>query len=137
VDTESAFLRSIEADLDDPAPILIYADWLEEQGKDQLAYAWRWMGRRGYRPAKRTRPRARIPWAWWHTSSHEMATDLEDLADLHLHPRARLPVLLFRAMGSAGAHIYCRNLAEAAERLAGGLQVLGELVGPERQSGDP
>jgi uncharacterized protein (TIGR02996 family) len=34
--------------------MLVFADWLEEQGADQLAHAWRWMARRGYRPAKRT-----------------------------------------------------------------------------------
>jgi uncharacterized protein (TIGR02996 family) len=29
--TTDAFLHSIEADLADPAPLLIYADWLEER----------------------------------------------------------------------------------------------------------
>jgi uncharacterized protein (TIGR02996 family) len=31
---EAAFLRSIEANLADPTPLLVFADWLEEQGKE-------------------------------------------------------------------------------------------------------
>jgi uncharacterized protein (TIGR02996 family) len=134
---EAAFLHSIEADLADSTPLLIFADWLEEQGREPQAHAWRWLARRGYRPARRTRPNARIPWAWWHTSSHDMEHAPEDRLDLHRHPKARLPILVFRAMGSAGSHIYCRSLAEAVERLAKGLQVLRDLTGLERQTGDP
>jgi uncharacterized protein (TIGR02996 family) len=133
-------LKSIEADLADPTPILVLADWLEEQGADELAHAWRWIARRGYRPGKRTRPLARIPWAWWHGTSHEMESHPWDLADLRSHPEARLPMLLFRAMGlrgTAGPHIYCRSLVDAVRRLAKGLQVLRELAGLERQVGDP
>jgi uncharacterized protein (TIGR02996 family) len=33
--TEAAFLHSIEADLADPAQLLIFADWLEEQGEER------------------------------------------------------------------------------------------------------
>jgi uncharacterized protein (TIGR02996 family) len=38
--TAAAFLHSIEADLADLAPMLIYADWLEEHDMAQVAYAW-------------------------------------------------------------------------------------------------
>jgi uncharacterized protein (TIGR02996 family) len=55
MNTEAALLKSIEANLADPTPILVLADWLEEQGNDRLAHAWRWMARRGYRPGKRAR----------------------------------------------------------------------------------
>jgi uncharacterized protein (TIGR02996 family) len=140
VNTEAAFLKSIEANLADPTPLLVLADWLEEQGNDQPAHAWRWMARRGYRPAMRTRRLARIAWAWWNVSSHEMESHPEDLIDIHSHPEACLPMLLFRAMGlrgSAGRHIYCRSLIDAVGRLAKGLQVLRELAGLERQPGDP
>jgi uncharacterized protein (TIGR02996 family) len=61
--TDDAFLRSIEADLSDPAPMLIFADYLEEHDMGLIAYAWRWLAARGYRPARRARPRARMPWA--------------------------------------------------------------------------
>jgi uncharacterized protein (TIGR02996 family) len=137
---ETAMLKSIEANLADPMPLLVFADWLEEQGADELAHAWRWMARRGYRPAKRQRRLARIPWAWWNVSSHEMESHPEDLSELRSHPEARLPMLLFRAMGprgSAGPHIYCRSLIDAVGRLSKGLQVLLELAGLERQPGDP
>jgi hypothetical protein len=40
-------------------------------------------------------------------------------------------------MESAGPHIYCCSLVDAAGRLARGLQVLRELAGLERQPGDP
>jgi hypothetical protein len=67
-------------------------------------------------------------------------SDPEDLAELRSHSEARLPVLVFRAMGprgSAGPHLYCRSLAEAVGRLAKGLQVLRELAGLEQQPEDP
>ncbi|MEK6239315.1 MAG: TIGR02996 domain-containing protein [Planctomycetales bacterium] len=35
------FMREILANLDDPAPRLVYADWLEEQGDDQRAAYYR------------------------------------------------------------------------------------------------
>jgi hypothetical protein len=95
------------------------------------------MARRGYRPGKRARRLARIPWGWWHGTSHEMESHPEDLIDIHSHPEAHLPMLLFRAMGSAGPHIYCRSLVDAVGRLAKGLEVLRELAGLERQAGDP
>jgi uncharacterized protein (TIGR02996 family) len=82
MNTEAAFLQSIEANLADATPLLVFADWLEEQGADELAHAWRWMARRGYRPGKRMRRLARIPWGWWHGTSHEMESHPEDLADL-------------------------------------------------------
>jgi uncharacterized protein (TIGR02996 family) len=37
---EAAFLRSIEANLADPTPMLVFADSLEEHGEEQLAHAW-------------------------------------------------------------------------------------------------
>jgi hypothetical protein len=47
---------------------------------------------------------------------------------------------VFRALAarpSEGAHVYCRSLAEAAERLAWGLEALRELIALERQLGGP
>jgi uncharacterized protein (TIGR02996 family) len=102
MNTEAALLQSIEANLADPTPILVLADWLEEQGNERLAHAWRWMARRGYRPGKRVRRLARIPWGWWHGISHEMEADAEDLIDIHSHPEACLPTLHSRAMDSKG-----------------------------------
>src|SRR3954469_20575845 len=53
----------------DATPKLVYADLLEERGRPDLAFAYRWMATRGRHPALRLRPRARKPWAWWHERS--------------------------------------------------------------------
>jgi hypothetical protein len=46
-------------------------------------------------------------------------------------------MFLFRAMGSASPHIYCRALTVAVARLARGLYMLRLLAGLERQPEDP
>jgi hypothetical protein len=120
--------------------MLIFADYLEEHDMGQIAYAWCWLAARGYRPARRVRPRARMPWAWWHPKSDEFESDPSDLADFRRHPEARLPPFVFRAMirsGGLAAHVYSPTLAGAVDRLARGLQVLREQVGLGRQPGDP
>jgi uncharacterized protein (TIGR02996 family) len=58
--TDAAFLRSIEADLADPAPILIYADWREEQGKEKPVEQSTKQGSKGRRWAAKAGPKARI-----------------------------------------------------------------------------
>jgi uncharacterized protein (TIGR02996 family) len=40
--TEEAFLGDIAADPGNAAVRLIYADWLQEQGREDESYAWRW-----------------------------------------------------------------------------------------------
>jgi uncharacterized protein (TIGR02996 family) len=72
-----AFLEDVLARPEDPVVKLVFADWLEENGRPDLAHAYRWMARRGYRPGQRLRPLARKPWAWWHPRS----IDLEDPPD--------------------------------------------------------
>lgn len=68
---EAGFLADISEHPADPTPRLVYADWLEENGRHEMAHAMRWMARRGKRPHNRTvynsgRP---IPdsfaWAWY------------------------------------------------------------------------
>lgn len=142
VGTIGVFLQSIEADLSDPALLLIFADFLEEQGDEPHAYAWRWMAHRGYRPAKRMRqkPRAAKPylWAWWHTNSGiSIRTDSDDMTDWCCHVEAHLPPIVFRAFGGAGWHVYTPTLAAAVTRLARCLQLLREQAGLVRLTGDP
>jgi uncharacterized protein (TIGR02996 family) len=128
-ETERAFVEAILAAPDDAAPLLIFADWLDEHGRSDLAYACRWMGYRGYRPGQRRRPRLRKPWAWWHDYSVEYETDPADVADILRCPRARLPDLLFRAMtGAWTPHDYHLTWPHAADALALGLKRLRDLT---------
>jgi uncharacterized protein (TIGR02996 family) len=133
--TDDGFVEHIVADLSDPTPMRVYADWLDEHGRGDLAYAYRWMAGRGYRPGLRRRPRARMPWGWWHENSLEEADNLDDLADVRRFPRARLPKLLFRAgdVGGPGYgwHSYHRTFPEAVDYLAAGLRRLHDLVAAE------
>ncbi|HKI32040.1 MAG TPA: TIGR02996 domain-containing protein [Gemmataceae bacterium] len=123
------FLEAILANPEDAAPLLIFADWLEERGRSDLAFACRWMGYRGYRPGERRRPRLRKPWAWWHEKSAEYEADLDDRTDVARCPHARLPALLFQAMtGRWLAHAYYLTWPEAANGLAAGLKRLRDLT---------
>lgn len=48
---ESALLQAaIDSEPDNPAPLLVLADWYDDHGESSLAYACRWMAYRGKRP---------------------------------------------------------------------------------------
>jgi uncharacterized protein (TIGR02996 family) len=126
---DEPFLAAILATPEDAAPLLIYADWLDEHGRADLAFACRWMGYRGFRPGQRRRPRLRKPWAWWHDKSADAEPDELDRADIARCPEARLPLLLFQAMtGSLWSHAYYLTWPEAAAALARGLKALRNLT---------
>jgi uncharacterized protein (TIGR02996 family) len=113
---EQGFQQDITDHPGDPAPRLVYADWLEEQGRSDEAFCQRWLVRHGKHPGNRSRPRiqARYSWAWWP----------EKTADDPDAPRhARLPQLLYLALPKASffvSHRYypSREAAETALRLA-------------------
>lgn len=48
--TEAAFLSAIESEPGEKVHLLAYADWCEENGEDDRAYALRWMAARGRFP---------------------------------------------------------------------------------------
>ena len=135
---DHAFLDTIREAPADPTPLLVDADFLQERGgpgDEDLAYAFRWMAARGYRPCKRQRPRIRLPWAWWHEASGKDGPDvLADLEDVRRCPEALLPDLLFRAMprGAFGGHLYCRDYLTAVRALAEGLAQLRALASLDR-----
>src|SRR3954447_8752014 len=99
---DQGFLDAILETPADPAPMLVYADFLAERGgpgDEDLAYAFRWVAARGYRPCRRPRHGIRLPWAWWHKASGKDRPDVQaDLHDVRPCPEALLPDLLFRAM---------------------------------------
>ena len=82
-----AFLEDVLARPEDPAVKLVFADWLEDNGRPDLAHAYRWMARRGYRPGQRQRPLARKPWAWWHPRSIDVFHSSADTVILGLGMR--------------------------------------------------
>jgi uncharacterized protein (TIGR02996 family) len=128
-DPVDPFIRAIVASQEDAAPLLIFADWLDEQGQADLAYTCRWMGYRGYRPGQRQRPRLRKPWAWWHVHSGEFEPDPDDRMDIARCWRAWLPASLFREMtGEWAPHAYFLTWLEAAEGLAFGLKALRDIT---------
>ena len=132
---KDAFLQEIIEHPGDPAPLLVFADWLDERGEPDLAYACRWMAARGYRPSQRQRPGIRLPWAWWHEASGKDGPDvLADLEDVRRCPEALLPDLLFRAMprGAFGGHLYYLDYLGTVRALAEGLARLRELVSLDR-----
>jgi uncharacterized protein (TIGR02996 family) len=94
-----AFLEDVLARPEDPAVKLVFADWLEDNGRPDLAHAYRRMARRGYRPGQRQRPLARKVWAWWHPRSLELV-DPPDRPDVQRCPHAVLPMPIFRALGA-------------------------------------
>jgi uncharacterized protein (TIGR02996 family) len=129
IETERPFVEAILAAPEDAAPLLIFADWLEEHDRADLAFACRWMGYRGHRPGQRQRPRLRKPWAWWHEHSADVEPELEDRKDIVRCPHARLPSLLFHAMmGAWVPHAYYLTWLDAAEGLARGLKRLRDLT---------
>lgn len=61
--TSAGFLKDIQENLDDFPTYLIYADFLEDQGDEDSAFAYRWMGNKQHRPWHRSdlkQPR----WVW-------------------------------------------------------------------------
>jgi uncharacterized protein (TIGR02996 family) len=109
VASDQVFLDAILEAPADPAPVLVYADFLEERGgpgDEDLAYAFRWMAARGRRPGDRQRPRVRLPWAWW---PEDTGPDvLDDFADIRRCPHALLPRLPYLALprGDYGGHLW-------------------------------
>jgi uncharacterized protein (TIGR02996 family) len=130
VNLEDAFVGDILRNPQDATPKLVYADWLDERGRPDLAFAYRWMATRGRHPGLRQRPRARKPWAWWHERSLAMEYPAEH-DDIRRSPGAFLPLLVFRAMGPEdvlAAHAYYRTVGECVQGLANALKRLRDLV---------
>ena len=61
-----ALLAAIHADPRDHVRKLVYADWLLDQGRDDEAECWRWMGEKGRCPSLRDDG----AWLWWFHHHH-------------------------------------------------------------------
>jgi uncharacterized protein (TIGR02996 family) len=122
----TSFLAAIAEAPDDARRWLVFADWLEEHGDPDLAYAYRWCAHFGRRPGRRANPRARKPWAWF----RPLLFHPDDSADAAANPRAVLDRLAFRAVAGpdAGESVYYVTFAAALEALALGLRRLRDLI---------
>jgi uncharacterized protein (TIGR02996 family) len=120
--------RGFQADIDerpgDATSRLVYADWLEEQGRSDEAFCQRWMAKHGKHPGDRSRPhiQARYSWGWWE----------EGMPDYPPVPRhATLPVAVFLALPKARyyvGHRYYPGRQEAEAALRKALTTLREML---------
>jgi uncharacterized protein (TIGR02996 family) len=121
---ERGFLADIGERPGDGTPRLIYADWLEEQGRSDEAFCQRWMAKHGKHPGDRRGPRiqARYSWGWWP----------EGMPDYPRAPRhAQLPLLVFLALPKARyevGHRYYPGRQEAEAALRKALAALREML---------
>jgi uncharacterized protein (TIGR02996 family) len=121
---EQGFLADIGERPDDGTPRLVYADWLEEQGRPDEALCQRWMAKHHKHPGDRSGPRiqARYSWGWWP----------EGMADDPAAPQhATLPLLVYLALPKARfyvGHLYYPGRKEAEAALRKALTALRELL---------
>ena len=105
------------------------ADLLEEDGDARTAFAVRWMGWYGRRPAERTWSRVRRPWCWFNGQGGLFPAG-NDRDCMLSHPAAQLPLLVLRSL-SANKLMQLYDTAEDAVRsLAYGLVRLKSLLEP-------
>jgi uncharacterized protein (TIGR02996 family) len=122
---DEAFLAAILEAPDDPTPRLVYADWCEENGKPDFAYALRWMLARGLAPAHL--PQRKLwPWMWFRASPLGGADWVK--REKRRHQPAIMPVLLFDLLPTPDPHYQSfRSWHEAVESLGLRLRILGDL----------
>jgi uncharacterized protein (TIGR02996 family) len=121
---EQGLLADIDARPADATPRLVYADWLEEQGRADEALCQRWLVKHGKHPGDRRGPRiqARYAWGWW---PEGMADDPK------APPHATLPLLVYLALPKARfyvGHLYYPGRQEAEAALRKALTFLRELL---------
>ena len=128
--TDDASLGAILPQPANPAPKLVYADWLDEHGRGSEAFCWRWMARKGKRPGRRLHyvlsnraVPARFGWGWW----REGAAD-----DPPPPAHAMLPRVLFHALPRTPwfrVYHYYATFPQAVGALGEALGVLREVLG--------
>lgn len=110
------------AEPDSPAPLLVCADWCDENEQPNLAFALRWCAARGRRPFRRVEVK-RHPWEWLREQSRYTG-----LAKTQVAARAAavLPRLIFDNLdhnrGHSHTYAYKGSLgaySELAAALAG------------------
>lgn len=110
---------------EDPLPCFAMADSLAERGLDDMAFAFRWMGRTGRRPGHRTMYTGslkavpdKFSWGW----VNQHATNDPSLRG-HSFARALLPVWIMLA-GEDLDHVYFPSWLRATQWLASALAIV-------------
>ncbi len=119
---ESAFWAEVIARPDDTLPMLVFADWLDENGSASLAFALRWSAERKQFPHRS--PGGRVV-AWYR----------QPVGRLHRLGGKPTPWMLpaavyeqLRPRGKDGRS-KAKTVPEAFRRLADSLRVLREVIG--------
>ncbi len=120
-----AFEKALSENWCDWTTRRVFADWLDEHGEPDLAFAERWMARHQLAPAYRVPymgSRVVKPWAWY---------PLKNPLELSAPAHSRLPHAVFVTLiGSPYpiVHKFYRQRAEAERDLAKALRALRRLL---------
>src|SRR4051794_37671948 len=123
--SEEGLLQAIEANPDDEQAKLALADWLDDQGRGDTAYAWRWMVLFDVFPRRAAKVPSRAPWSWKQESSLKRTWAVLSARAL-TENRARLPKAVYvslRGRSVANAKRYA-SLPAAVADLGTALRVL-------------
>lgn len=121
-------IRTALADPADALSCYAAADLLEERGDDALAFAWRWMGWNGVRPAWRESARIQRPWAWYCEDKQQYMSPLERERTAAM-PYAVLPQDLFQIIYGPMRHVApCVEPESLIDDLASGLRRMRRIV---------
>lgn len=78
-DQSKALLAAVFEDIDDQPRKLVYADWLEENGRDDEADCWRWFATKNKRPSETYKGNY-----YWNTIEYVNWFKAYDLDEKHL-----------------------------------------------------
>lgn len=125
------------AGVDDPQPLLVAADWYDENEKPDLAHFLKWCAGKRKRPFRRTEV-IRKPWTWWCWTKRSEG-EMGPKRFKHRHA-AFLQYIFFDAMksnhepeGFATCHEAYVWGAEALKRLRSVVDVPNIVVPPQPQ----
>jgi uncharacterized protein (TIGR02996 family) len=111
--TGQNILMSIKAEPTDFARYLVFADWLRDRGRHDLAYAYEWAGRRGFYPYRSPGQQR----CWWGRQKAGRRSP------------NNLPQILFDSIRPRPGRVWqCRTWEAAFERLAELLRKIRQTV---------
>ncbi|WP_439624104.1 TIGR02996 domain-containing protein [Gemmata sp.] len=122
--SDRAFLAKIEEEPAEALHKLAYADWLDEQRRHGLAFAYRWAARRGHHP-RVTPGIKRAVWSTFRRGQHKPAwpSQLPPLVFAQLRPLKQVTTTSY-----APPNYRCRDMSIAFAALADVLQKLREVI---------
>lgn len=112
---------------EDPGPLLILADWLEEHGEADMGYACRWMAHKNKRPYQ-TRHWSRHGWEWVWMRDTKTARYYHPVNRRTTPSHCILPHSYIQQRTTEGRAWYFRTWEDAVKKLAVCLQRLLDEV---------